>query len=189
MLSFISLSYHIQHSSNLYNKAYFDTTPYQLNRESSYKMETFCMVVFGGEYVTTYCWRPGVAYFFYSLRQAHFIHYTITLLVERFLYFFWQFFPPSSFPPVFLLNSLSGNSDGRMVNQWDPCHLKIRRGFVESTLCFLPSLSSVLFDSCLSEMLVTTKTRHCKFVTNDCDHLQMVQNIFNTNYESCSFIL
>ena len=27
MLSFISLSYHIQHSSNLYNKAYFDTTP------------------------------------------------------------------------------------------------------------------------------------------------------------------
>ena len=27
MLSFISLSYHIQHSSNLYNKTYFDTTP------------------------------------------------------------------------------------------------------------------------------------------------------------------
>ena len=25
--------------------------PYQLNRESFYKMETFCMVVFGGEYV------------------------------------------------------------------------------------------------------------------------------------------
>ena len=60
MLSFISLSYHIQHSSNLYNKAYFDTTPYQLNREAFYKMETFCMVVFGGEYVTTYCWCPGV---------------------------------------------------------------------------------------------------------------------------------
>ena len=60
MLSFISLSYHIQHSSNLYNKAYFDTTPYQLNRESFYKMETFCIVVFGREYVTTYCWRPGV---------------------------------------------------------------------------------------------------------------------------------
>ena len=56
----ISLSYHTQHSSNLYNKAYFDTTPYQLNRESFYKMETFCMVVFGGEYVMTYCWRPGV---------------------------------------------------------------------------------------------------------------------------------
>ena len=23
-------------------------------------METFCMVVLGGEYVTTYCWRLGV---------------------------------------------------------------------------------------------------------------------------------
>ena len=23
-------------------------------------METFCMVVLGGEYVTTYCWHPGV---------------------------------------------------------------------------------------------------------------------------------
>ena len=23
-------------------------------------METFCMVVLGGEYVTTYCWRPGM---------------------------------------------------------------------------------------------------------------------------------
>ena len=25
-------------------------------------METFCMVVLGGEYVTTYCWRSGGAY-------------------------------------------------------------------------------------------------------------------------------
>ena len=39
--------------------------PHQLNRESFfltglYNMETFCMVLLGGEYVTTYCWRPGV---------------------------------------------------------------------------------------------------------------------------------
>ena len=42
------------------------------------------------------------------------------------------------------------------------------------TLFFAPSFPAPV-DSCFSEMLVTTKTRHCKFVTNDCDHLQMVQ--------------
>ena len=30
-------------------------------------METFCMVVLGGEYVMTYCWRPGVPTRFFSL--------------------------------------------------------------------------------------------------------------------------
>ena len=35
-----------------------------------YDMETFSMVVLGGEYVTTYCWRPGVPTPFYLFLPA-----------------------------------------------------------------------------------------------------------------------
>ena len=115
-LSLISLSYHIQHSLNLYNKAQFHQaikmrgdnptlttdpntslhifvisyptffkpsqqgifwyhlSPINWTRNlffltGLYYMETFCMVVLGGEYVTTYCWGPGVPtrlYLWYS---------------------------------------------------------------------------------------------------------------------------